>query len=188
MAEQSDFQEKVTKSPAPTPNAPAAVTRDGTMAAMGREALKDLRQAFMHVFFDCPEGAAELGTPLNPLPSEIRNSNRADQHPYGHQLPATAAHISPAPTAGDIAHDRDTRPQGSVYGPETSRSSPTAGEIAHDRDGQVLQQEGKWEEKIRQEREGGNADKDGYDRPQERIKPEEEREKQREQERGDRGR
>lgn len=187
MATETDPQQPAVKSSPAMAAAPAAATREGTWSAMGREILKDVRQAIFQVFFDCPESSPELGTPLNPLPSEIRNGGRADQHPYGHQAPATAAHTSAAPTAGDIAHDRDTRPQGSVYGPETGRSSPSAGEIAHDRDGQMLEQK-TWVEKELERDQQRQGSSDGYDRQQERIKPEEEREKQREQERGDRGR
>lgn len=179
MAAEGEHQENVTKSPAATPAASSAASRDGTFAAMGREALKDILHVYQWVFFDCPPGPSEMGTPLNPLPSEIRGGNRADQPAHGQQ--------QPAPTAGDIAHDRDIQPRGSVYGPETGRSLPSAGDIAHDRDGQMLEQKTFVEKELEREQQRQGSS-DGYDRQQERIKPQEERERDREQERGERGR
>lgn len=70
---------------------------DGTIAAIGRESVKELRDTFHKVFFGEHERGGEIGAPLNPL--------------YG-ELAEAKEHWQEAMTASEIA--RDDRP----YQPE----------------------------------------------------------------------
>lgn len=149
-----------------------AATRDGTIPAMGREAIKDVRSTLMEVFFSHPDHGREPGAPLNPTQGEVA-AERRDELP------------SPA----DIAHDRGVHgpeaERGNVHGPALEATPlPSPSDIAHDRGGgQVLEQE-TWQERIQREREKGTqGGEDGYDRQKERIKPEEEQKEERDQER-----
>ncbi len=45
-------------------------TLGAELAAMAREAVKDVRQTLMESYFGKPEHAPEMGTPLNPTPYE----------------------------------------------------------------------------------------------------------------------
>lgn len=68
-----------------------AVMRDGTVAAIGREAIKDVRSTIMEVFFGKGERGAEPGTPLNPLFYDIvaaRNSHPVEGQGMDASLPS----------------------------------------------------------------------------------------------------
>lgn len=49
----------------------APLMRDGTVAAIGREAVKDVRSTLHEVFFGHPERNGEIGSPLNPLYTDL---------------------------------------------------------------------------------------------------------------------
>lgn len=68
MATQYDNQEALF---AQAPPVPAGVKNDITLGAMSREAVKDVRNMFMEVFFGKPEHGGELGAPMNPLASDL---------------------------------------------------------------------------------------------------------------------
>ena len=53
-----------------------AATKDGTLKAMGREAVKDIRSSFMEVFFGQKEGFGEPGAPLNPTQGEVADDRK----------------------------------------------------------------------------------------------------------------
>lgn len=138
-----------------------AAVADGTIPAIAREAIKDVRSTLHNVLYGQPEGPTEPGTPLSPTQGEIAAA-RQNAHPYGPDRPAAT------PSAGDIAHDRDVQGTG----------------------GQVLSQDQKgWADRIRQEREkeaeGGN---DQNERAKGRSLPDEQQEQAKERERGGRGR
>lgn len=49
----------------------ASLMVDGSVAAISRELVKDVRQTFEEVFFGHHEHHGELGAPLNPLYSDL---------------------------------------------------------------------------------------------------------------------
>jgi hypothetical protein len=184
-----------------------AIMRDGTVAAMGREAIKDVRNTLHETYFGQGEHGGEPGAPLNPTQGEIAAARQEDPQLYGPKQETSQAQASPS----DIAKDK-----GGVHGPQQKaghelrseaaqgdkdRPSPSPSEIAKDKGGvhgpgkdrggeqQTAQKppEGysSWEEYL-QDREkqklSGQGDKDGYEKDQGRLKEREEKENQKEQE------
>ena len=142
----------------------AAVTRDGTIPAMSREAVKDVRNTIHEVFFGQGEGRGEIGAPLNPTQGEVAADRQEE--------PA-----SPLLSSDDLA--RGSEPKVTVHGPA-------------ERAGSVFHQEGtNWTDRILSEREKENSGgADQNERAKGRSLPEEERQKEQEQEqeRGERSR
>lgn len=130
MPAESEMQDALSKTRDAVNAALGAVARDGTLPAIGREALKDLHNTLNEVFFGRGDGPAEPGAPLNPTQGEVAAGRREDLHPYGSLPTPAAAHAS----AGDIAHDRDVARAGQAPGREREPDQPNAGDIAHDRD------------------------------------------------------
>jgi hypothetical protein len=54
-------------------------TLGSELAAMGREALKDVRQTINEIVFGQGEHAPEMGTPLNPVQREIFDARHQEQ-------------------------------------------------------------------------------------------------------------
>jgi hypothetical protein len=112
-----------------------AMTRDGTVPALAREAMKDIRAEIHQFFFGRGERSGEPGAPLNPLHSDIAAARNAHGSVYGDGL-GGATGIDPAPdppiSPGQIAqlaedhrggvHGRGDSglqgPERGVYGPE----------------------------------------------------------------------
>lgn len=63
-----------------------SVLRDGSIAALGREAMKDIQATYHDVAFGQPEHAREPGAPLSPLASDIEEAR--DQHAHGRPSPS----------------------------------------------------------------------------------------------------
>src|SRR4051812_36748736 len=57
--------------------------RDGTVAAIGRDAVKDVRSTLMQVFFGNPDRGGEAGTPLNPLFHDIVEARKSHGSVHG---------------------------------------------------------------------------------------------------------
>lgn len=175
----------------------AAVMRDGTVAAMGREAIKDVRNTLHETYFGRGEHAGEPGAPLNPTQGEIAAARQEDPQLYGPKQEAS----QPTPSPRDIAHDKD---QGVAHGPRQKdgqeqraeaaqdgkdRPSASPGDIANDRDKggvQGPQEKPGWADRIADERKGTQGSEDQNERAEGRLKANEELEKRREEER-DRG-
>jgi hypothetical protein len=106
----------------------AAITRDGTVAAMGREAIKDIRNTVHEIYFGRGEHAGEPGAPLNPTQGEIAAARKDDPQLYGPKQEANHAQTSPS----DIAKD-----QGGIHGPkqEANQPLPSPSDIAKDQGG-----------------------------------------------------
>lgn len=158
------------------------VTKDGTVAAIAREAVKDVRDTTHDVFFGRGERPGEPGAPLNPTQGEVAADRMGNL--YGHRSPES------------IAADRGGV-HGEPHGPQAWRSPD---EIAASRggihgqgdDGMALMQKkpdgqgwADWIEQQRQKPEG-NAE-DSYGRGKGRSLPEEEQQKQKEREGNERG-
>jgi len=82
-----------------------AAMRDGSIPAIGREAIKDVRNTMNEFFFGRGERGSEPGTPLNPLFHDIVQARKS--HEAGPESPAPALPTSPA----DLVERT-----GSVYG------------------------------------------------------------------------
>jgi hypothetical protein len=107
-----------------------ASTRDGSIPAIGREAVADIRNSMHEMFFGKSERGGQPGTPLNPLFHDIVEARKShgDVHGAGPQVsePANA----PLPSAGEIAHQpEDVR--GSVYGPQQQQTAVQADVQGH---------------------------------------------------------
>jgi hypothetical protein len=99
-----------------------AVMRDGTVAALGREAIKDVRSTFMEVFFGKGERGSEPGTPLNPLYYDLVQARNSHAGPHGQPMQKGASMSSgeSLPTPSEII----ANPQ--AYLPETGNSNDNA--------------------------------------------------------------
>jgi hypothetical protein len=106
----------------------AAVMRDGTVAAVCREGIKDVRNTVHETYFGRGENAGEPGAPLNPTQGEIAAARKEDPQLYGPKQEANQAQPSPS----DIAKD-----QGGVHGPkqEANQPLPSPSEIGKDKGG-----------------------------------------------------
>lgn len=117
MAAESELNEQISQ-------AYHAVMRDGTVAAIGREAVKDVRSTLMEVFFGKGERGSEPGTPLNPLFYDMVAARNTHS---GHAaIPQKGASVNDLPSPSEIIAD----PQS--YLPEQSQGSAVAIEAAPD--------------------------------------------------------
>jgi hypothetical protein len=71
-----------------------AAMRDGSIPAIGREAVKDVRNTIHEFFFGRGERGGEPGTPLNPLFHDIVQAR--ESHESAPESPAVALSPSPA--------------------------------------------------------------------------------------------
>jgi hypothetical protein len=71
------------------------VMQDGSVAALGREAVKDVRSTIQEIFFGRGDHGSEPGTPLNPLFSDLA----ADRQEHTAALESLTATPSPADLA-----------------------------------------------------------------------------------------
>ncbi len=153
-----------------------AAMRDGTVPAIVREAIKDVRNTVHEVFFGKSERGGESGAPLNPLFHDIIEARKSHGDEFGGY---SGPSPGPLPSPGDIAGGGGTvfgpehgvyGPEHGVYGPETGfrgngvQALMTPGQIANDnvpRGGgyqqnqqgyQVVETMQTWREKIEQER------------------------------------
>lgn len=151
-----------------------AVTKDGTLAAAGRQGVDELGMA-LKAFPDSIQSTVP-GTIWNPTQGEIA-ANRSNQ-PAGSNV-----HASPLPSPSEIARGNSSA---DLYGPEQARPQPlpSPSDIARD-NGNVLESEKKgWvdrEADRAKAKEGGNAENDQYERARGRVLPDEEKEKAKEQ-------
>lgn len=106
----------------------AAIMRDGTVAAVCREGIKDVRGTLHETYFGRGEHAGEPGAPLNPTQGEIAAARKEDPQLYGPKQEANQATPSPS----DIANDK-----GGVHGPkqEANQPLPSPSAIAKDQGG-----------------------------------------------------
>lgn len=182
MAGEAEFQERMFK-PAGEKLAAAsqAVTRDGTVPAIAREAIKDVRSTIMEVFFGQAERGHEPGAPLNPTQGEVAASR-------------SEAVLSPAEIGRSGGVHGQPAARGNVHGTAAGQAPPSPAEIARSQgtvhgergrdDGQVLAN-GNWadrEMEREQRRQEGSDGNDQNERAKGRSLPEEEREKRQEQE------
>ena len=82
----------------------APIMVDGTVAAIGRELVADVRQTFNEVFFGHHEHRSEIGSPLNPLYSDLAEAREFwqeamtafeianDDRPYLHEAAIEQEH------------------------------------------------------------------------------------------------
>jgi hypothetical protein len=97
-----------------------AVNRDGTVPALAREAIVDIRNSMHESFFGKSERGSEAGTPMHPLFHDIVDARNAHEAALSdsHAVQSTVGHV---PTPGEIlAEDRGgvhgQQPQGTVQG------------------------------------------------------------------------
>lgn len=167
-----------------------AITRDGTLAAAGRQGADELGMA-LKAFPDSIQ-VEEPGTLWNPTqgeiaaarnpelpsPSEIARGKDAHAGAGQDQRPGLVL-ISPTPTPSEVAKGGSA----DLYGPEQAKgqSLPTPGEIARDQ-GDVLAQEQKsWvdrEAERQKSKEEGAAENDQNERAKGRSLPEEQKERE----------
>jgi hypothetical protein len=95
------------------------VMRDGSIAALGREALKDIQDTFTQVMFGRSDHIREPGAPLVPLFSDIKEAR------------AHYAAPSTLPTPSQIARD-DATVHGKSH--DTGKGHATPSEIAREED------------------------------------------------------
>jgi hypothetical protein len=93
MAAENEIQEFLNKAGTVVASGYNAAMRDGSLPAMGREAIKDFRNTIHQFFFGRAESGAEPGAPLNPLFHDIVNAR--ESHETSPESPGTA--ISPSP-------------------------------------------------------------------------------------------
>jgi hypothetical protein len=114
-----------------------ASTRDGSVPALGREAVKDIRNTMHEMFFGKSERGGEPGTPLNPLFHDIVEARKSHSDVHGSGQQASGPAPAPLPSAGEIASQPEDL-RGSVYGPQQQQGAvqghregaATAGQIA----------------------------------------------------------
>ena len=82
-------------------SAVSTVMQDGTIAAAGREAIKDVRSTMFDVFFGQPERGGEPGAPLNPTQGEVAEMRRADDLPSPSEIAAETRLYQPPPDQGN---------------------------------------------------------------------------------------
>lgn len=169
-----------------------AITKDGTLAAAGRQGADELGMA-LKAFPDSIQ-VEEPGTIWNPTQGEIAAARNPDlpspseiargkeAHAVQDQKPGLVL-VSPTPTPSEVAKGNAAEPPGQEQA--KGQSLPTPGEIARDK-GNVLTQEKSWQEREQERQKAkqeGNAENDQNERAKGRSLPEEQREKEREQSR-----
>jgi hypothetical protein len=103
------------------------VTRDGTIEAIGREAIKDIRSTTQEVFFGQGELWSEPGTPLSPTQGEIAADRRPSLH--GLRSPSEIAESWRGRVGGNGEHEQGrlrspaeiAADRGGIHGPEHDR-------------------------------------------------------------------
>ncbi|WP_152054185.1 hypothetical protein [Tautonia marina] len=145
------------------------VMSDRSVAAMGREAVKDVRDTVHQVFFGQHERGGEIGAPMNPLASEIANDNvlhAMTERESGQTLPSPsqiAASNGQAMQAEAAEMPSPSHIAGNGWGPAQGKGE--------------FQQAG-WVDYIL----GRGKNETPYDRDQQHIKPEDEKEQRKGQE------
>jgi hypothetical protein len=114
MAAEAEIQEFLNKAGVLAAAGYHAAMRDGSIPAMGREAVKDVRNTIHEIFFGRGEGGAEPGTPLNPLYHDIAQAR--ESHEAAPESPA--ATLSPSPA--DLSGGDGTATQQQANKPEVS--------------------------------------------------------------------
>jgi hypothetical protein len=92
-------------------------TRDGSVAALGREAIKDVRNTINEVFFGKGERGGEPGAPLNPLFHDIVEDRKSHETALGGGLAA-----GKPMTAGQIASEPEEH-RGGVHGQQQEQAT-----------------------------------------------------------------
>lgn len=162
-----------------------AMTKDGTLAAAGRQGADELGMA-LKAFPDSIQ-ADEPGTVWNPTQGEIAAARNPDL-PSPSEIAKSGkgvhadnfkeeANMSPSQAAKANAAD--------LYGPEQTRDQPlpSPGEIARDKGAVLTQDQKTWKEREDDRREkasqDGNAESDQNERNKGRSLPEEEKQQER---------
>jgi hypothetical protein len=109
MAAEAEIQEFLNKAAELAGAGYDAAMRDGSIPAIGREAVKDVRNTIHEFFFGRGERGGEPGTPLNPLFHDIVQARKAHE----------AAPDSPAATLPPSPADLVER-EGTVHGQQQS--------------------------------------------------------------------
>ena len=146
-----------------------SVMADRSVAAIGREAVKDVRDTIHQVFFGQHERGGEIGAPMNPLASEIANDevlHAMSERESGQPLP------SPSQIADANGQAMQTQ--------AAERPSPSqiAGNARGPAEGKGEFQQAGWVDYILNR----GKDETPYDRDRQHIKPEDEKEQRQEQE------
>jgi hypothetical protein len=130
------------------------VNRDGTVPAVAREAIKDVRNTIHEIFFGKSERGGESGAPLNPLFADIIEARKEHGEMFGPPDDGRGGNsgpnggmpgpvIGPLQSPGDIANDNGhgvhgpergmDGPDNGIYGPEAMNSPlMSPGELAND--------------------------------------------------------
>jgi hypothetical protein len=108
-----------------------AATRDGSVPAIAREAVKDVRNTLNEFFFGKGERGGEPGTPYNPLFHDIIEARRSHEAAFSQPSPERLA--TPGEIAGEVEPHRggvhgpqqgQGTVQGDIYGYEQGRGQP----------------------------------------------------------------
>jgi hypothetical protein len=92
-----------------------AANRDGSLAALGRDAIKDVRSEIHQVFFGRGERGGEPGAPLNPLFHDIVQDRKEHAAALAGGRPE-----EPLPSPGQILAAEH---RGNVHGPQPARGT-----------------------------------------------------------------
>lgn len=146
-----------------------AVMKDGTIAALAREGIKDIQNAYYDAAFGHSDHSREPGSPLTPLFSDIKEARAQYASPLK----------SPLPSPSQIAFGRESNVEATVHGQAREADkphAPTPSEIGKEQD--QAEVEKPWTDRITERREkGGNAGNDQNEQGRERSLPEEQRER-----------
>lgn len=164
-----------------------AITKDGTLAAAGRQGADELGMA-LKAFPDSIQ-VEEPGTIWNPTQGEIAAARNPDlpspsEIARGQEAHAGPDHkpglvlVAPTPTPSEVAKGHAAEPAG----PEQAKgqSLPTPSEIARDQ-GNVLTQEKSWTQREIERQQGkaeGSSENDQNERAKGRSLPEEQKERE----------
>lgn len=138
----------------------AGIASDRSVAAIGREAVKDVRETIMETFFGDPDRGGEIGAPLNPLPSEIANDGTL------HAITDSADLPSPSQIVDQVIGEAQTHGRGESF-QQANRSwvdyilNRGKDETPYNPDRQHIKPEDEKEQRKEEEK-----DRDGNDRDQ----------------------
>jgi hypothetical protein len=146
MAAESEMQESVNALGARLGKIYHAVMGDGSVAAVGREAIKDVRDTLDQVFFGQGNRAQEPGTPFNPYYSDIAE-DRASHMAAVAANDNTQGGITPS----DLAEGKSA---GGVQEPSRNQDghTPSPGDLAEGKG--VSQSAGHDQQEHQRQREG----------------------------------
>jgi hypothetical protein len=163
------------------------VMKDGTVAAMGREAVKDVRSTLFQVAFGHGEHHGEAGAPLNPTQGEIASDRKGSVYGVG----SFPIHRSPSDIIdgkGGV-HGQDAGRNGNVMTqekPTETHDKPQETPPEKEKEWGEREDKKTWVQAVRgpDKATEGNTENDQNKRAEQRSLADEQRERQQEQDHG----